>query len=305
MANKKIGLVFSGGGGKGPYEIGVWRYLIETGIDKYVGAVSGTSIGALNAAFFVAGDLDKIDKGWREMKQSDILTPKKISPANIISWFSVGAGILAAPLLLDPIGLLSTATVVTLANAATSLFKEQGSVFTQKGIMNQINECIDFDKLRSSDIPCYATCLNLGFPKSKPYAEVFDLRKFSPADATKILLASEAIPGVFEPVIFNGNRYCDGGMTKYGDNVPVKPVYDDGMEIIIVIHLNPDPPTNPDAYPKAKIIDIFPQEDLGGMLDGTMDFSADGASWRMDLGYKEAKEQLAKELSEIHYLIEG
>jgi NTE family protein len=171
--------------------------------------------------------------------------------------------------------------------------------------MNQINECIDFDKLRSSDIPCYATCLNLGFPKSKPYAEVFDLRKFSPADATKILLASEAIPGVFEPVIFNGNRYCDGGMTKYGDNVPVKPVYDDGMEIIIVIHLNPDPPTNPDAYPKAKIIDIFPQEDLGGMLDGTMDFSADGASWRMDLGYKEAKEQLAKELSEIHYLIEG
>jgi NTE family protein len=48
----KIGLVFSGGGGKGAYEIGVWKAFKEYGIDKYVCAVSGTSVGALNAALF-------------------------------------------------------------------------------------------------------------------------------------------------------------------------------------------------------------------------------------------------------------
>lgn len=30
---KGIGLVFAGGGGKGSYEIGVWKYLHEIGID--------------------------------------------------------------------------------------------------------------------------------------------------------------------------------------------------------------------------------------------------------------------------------
>ena len=33
----KIGLVLSGGGGKGAYELGVWKALKELKIDKYIG----------------------------------------------------------------------------------------------------------------------------------------------------------------------------------------------------------------------------------------------------------------------------
>ena len=44
----KLGIVFSGGGGKGGYEIGVWKYFRKIGLDKYVRVVSGTSVGALN-----------------------------------------------------------------------------------------------------------------------------------------------------------------------------------------------------------------------------------------------------------------
>lgn len=47
---KKLGLVLSGGGGKGSYEIGVWRYLKEIGLDKKISVISGTSVGGLNAA---------------------------------------------------------------------------------------------------------------------------------------------------------------------------------------------------------------------------------------------------------------
>ncbi len=39
---KNIGLVFSGGGGKGAYEVGVWKALREFGVDKYINVVSGT-----------------------------------------------------------------------------------------------------------------------------------------------------------------------------------------------------------------------------------------------------------------------
>ena len=41
---EKIGLVLSGGGGKYGYQIGVWKYLRESGLDKYISVVSGTSV---------------------------------------------------------------------------------------------------------------------------------------------------------------------------------------------------------------------------------------------------------------------
>ena len=48
----KIGLVLSGGGGKGAYELGVWKALKELNLNKYISVFSGTSIGAFNAALF-------------------------------------------------------------------------------------------------------------------------------------------------------------------------------------------------------------------------------------------------------------
>ncbi len=54
----KVGLVLSGGGGKGAYEIGVWEAIKELNIDKYIKVVSGTSIGAINAALFAQDDFE-------------------------------------------------------------------------------------------------------------------------------------------------------------------------------------------------------------------------------------------------------
>ena len=60
----KIGLVFDGGGGKGAYQVGVWKALKEAGLDKCVTAIAGTSVGGLNAALFVKGDLKLAEKIW-------------------------------------------------------------------------------------------------------------------------------------------------------------------------------------------------------------------------------------------------
>ena len=58
----KIGLVLSGGGGKGAYELGVWKALKELNLNKYISVFSGTSIGAFNAALFAMDDLEKAEK---------------------------------------------------------------------------------------------------------------------------------------------------------------------------------------------------------------------------------------------------
>ena len=84
---KGIGLVFAGGGGKGAYEIGVWKYLHEIGLEKYVRVVLGTSVGALNAALFVGNNYELAEKLRLNINQDKILTPKRILPDDIMKWF--------------------------------------------------------------------------------------------------------------------------------------------------------------------------------------------------------------------------
>ena len=76
---KGIGLVFAGGGGKGAYEIGVWKYLHEIGLDQYIRVVSGTSVGALNAALVVGSSYEVAEKLWMNIREDKILTPKEIT----------------------------------------------------------------------------------------------------------------------------------------------------------------------------------------------------------------------------------
>ena len=66
------GLVFCGGGGRGAYQIGVWQALRERGLDKYTAAVSGASVGALNAALFACGNLPLAERVWTSLKRSSL-----------------------------------------------------------------------------------------------------------------------------------------------------------------------------------------------------------------------------------------
>ena len=47
--NKGYGLVLNGGGAKGAYQIGAWAALRQLELYDEITAVSGTSVGALNA----------------------------------------------------------------------------------------------------------------------------------------------------------------------------------------------------------------------------------------------------------------
>ena len=62
----KNALVLSGGGARGAYEIGVWQALTE--LDIPIDIVTGTSVGALNAAMIVMGDFENARSLWMNMK---------------------------------------------------------------------------------------------------------------------------------------------------------------------------------------------------------------------------------------------
>lgn len=69
-----IGLVLSGGGLKGSYQIGAYKALKKLKIK--IGVVTGTSIGALNGAFIAANDYKKALKLWKNIKIDFLFTEK-------------------------------------------------------------------------------------------------------------------------------------------------------------------------------------------------------------------------------------
>lgn len=72
MFNKDIvyGVVLDGGGTRGAYQVGAWKALMECGIK--IDAITGTSIGSINGAFFAAGCYDKAVELWETMDYSRI-----------------------------------------------------------------------------------------------------------------------------------------------------------------------------------------------------------------------------------------
>jgi NTE family protein len=67
------GLVLAGGGGKGAYQAGAFKALWEYGIQDYITAVSGASVGALNAVLFANKDIKAAGAAWESVSPGQFL----------------------------------------------------------------------------------------------------------------------------------------------------------------------------------------------------------------------------------------
>ncbi len=256
----KLGLVLGGGGGRGAYQIGVWEALVELGIAKHVEVISGTSIGALNAMLFMQGDLDNAKKAWINLHQDEILP---ISKKDIV--------------LQSKLRIFNTASRINkIVNLKPDLLYE--GEFSREGMIDIIDQFIDIDKALSSKIPCYCTCSDLVL-KDKQYFKVQD---YSSDTIKKILLASSAIPGLYDAVEINDRLYLDGGLH---DNVPITPVYNEGCDLIIAVRLCPEDVIDRNEFPGAMIIDIALQENTQVNNEGIFDFSQETINEKMQAGY--------------------
>ncbi|HPP36615.1 MAG TPA: patatin-like phospholipase family protein, partial [Clostridiales bacterium] len=66
-----FGLVLEGGGGRGAYQIGACKAIKELGFK--ISMVAGTSVGALNGAMVVQGDIDLAYDVWHELEPEHVL----------------------------------------------------------------------------------------------------------------------------------------------------------------------------------------------------------------------------------------
>lgn len=273
------GLVLSGGGGKGAYQIGVYKALIELGIDTQISAISGASIGAINAVLIANGDYQAAENAWNTIRPNLFLTPKFIETAVLKALSSASAFLMNSLSGKKENRLeISNSTPVT-ASGLTDFIKREG-LFSRDGLLNMMNSVLDYKKISNSNLALFANATR--GESVNATCDYFPLNGQSAAEIRQILLASTALPYIYEPIVLHGIPYRDGGVV---DNIPVKPLLELGLKHIIVVYLNPAQKINPAFRECANYLEIIPSRELGDFLDGTIDFQAKNVRMRIELGY--------------------
>lgn len=258
-SEEKWALTLAGGGAKGAYQFGVWKALREMQLEKNLVAVSGSSVGALNAALISLNEFDDAKTIWTS------IMPKQFLDINFDTI----------------IGPLDTLVKRTLTNGLCS----------RDGLISIIDNYLNLKELAAARIPAYVCvshypsecieCLN-----EKPEPEYISLSEVDAHDAKQLLLASSAMPYVYPPELIHDKVYRDGGLS---DNVPVLPMTSIGADKLIVVKLEPDDKVNTDLYSRfSEVVEIVPSREIGDLLDGTLEFTNRNADFRILLGYYDA-----------------
>lgn len=111
------------------------------------------------------------------------------------------------------------------------------------------------------------------------------LNNQSDENLIKILLASSAIPLIYQSVEIDNKYYVDGGLT---DNLPIKPLYERKYKNIIVIpcsYVNENRLKS--IYSMSKLHIIKPSIDLGNLINGTLNFNKSKINKMIKLGYSD------------------
>lgn len=315
-----FGLVLSGGGAKGAYEIGVWKALQEFGIASNITAISGTSVGALNAALFAAWP-DDAEKLWME----NVSGVFKVKTDRVVEDGSkIVANVLTARTADGESGVVGKNAWAALSAKVGKLATDFFSSKLQEGYLDSslLSKMLE-DKLPRiwpTNAPTvYVTAVEKGFGGK---TLTWNISKESHERRVLMLRASAAIPFGFDAVMIDGKNYIDAGFEfeKFGrkildgDNVPLQPIIDNHPEIktVIVVYLADEkhiPQKRREknrqaaAAAKVRLVEIVPTEYIGikpqkvdgkWKVGGAMDTSLETAHDLIELGRKGAREALVK-----------
>ncbi len=258
-----VGIALEGGGAKGAYEIGAFIALKQ--YIKKINMIAGTSIGALNAALMVQGDIKKAIDVWSQVD------------ANLFG--------------IDPDVINNLKKDFSLQNIKNGL-SEIIDIIKNKGIditplKKLIANSIDEDIIRNSKINLGLVTINLSNLKPLELT-INDIPKNK---LTEYLLASCYLPIFkFEKIIDN-KYYLDGG---FYNNLPISLLEKNKCTKIYAIRLKDAPKIN---NKNIQITVIKPNKSLGP----TILFNKQNVIDNIKMGYYDTLKALDKLIGKTYY----
>jgi len=307
--SEPIALVLSGGGAKGAYEVGVWQELQETGLSPRVTAISGTSVGAINAALFATRP-EAAEKLWLEnMEDVFTLNTNRVGESIQKTMDTAAESIRIA----EETGekwrgwvhfiLSSTLRVAEDTVVATETDAEREGYIDSSRLAAALDA--NLPAVWDAKTPAvYATVVKKDAGKA---AEIWKLNGMTHDERILALRASSAIPIGFDTVRIAGKTYVDGGWEwKGGDNLPLAPILENHPEIktVIVVHLDDAEHLSVARRDRVRaaadaagvrLVEIIPSENIGGLgfgWQGVFDASPETAKHLIELGREDAHKKL-------------
>lgn len=331
---EQFGLVLSGGGARGAYEVGVAQYLNECGLIP--AAYAGASIGTLNSVFLATASsfqegVRRIEEVWLTLQADDVL---RVNNQYVILGFifaNLKKLLLKHPNLTVLEGLLNYASVNLQSIERfgqlvdeNPMYKKLKEGLLDNGFLQQLlGDEIGLEEMRPTpkiwisayesrgtarDIFDYALS-EIGI-RDTADSHYFLLNDLPVEQRLPVVLSSAAIPVVYGSQVVQGKRYVDGGlggaMTSKG-NTPIKPLVDAGYSNCIVVNLSDGSFFNRRDFPDTTIIEIRPQDSLhpNGLLSSMFDFRPERIRQLIRQGYTDAERCISDALTAIKLVHKG
>lgn len=273
----KTAFIFSGGGSRGSYQIGVWRGLREVGIKPNM--IFGTSVGAINATMVVLNDIQSAEKLWTELSTEEIFD---IAPDD--KSLEKGSGNLFGISMEEVYGYARE--VITKGGAGSN------------GMYKILKKYIDEDKFRKSKVQYGMVTTALpNFEPYKLYTE--DIPK---GQLHKYIQASASCFPVAQTCQIDDKKFVDGG---YADNLPIGMALSNGAERIIAVDLQAVGRVNEEELKYAKTHTDFKLIRAGFDLGNFLSFNPEVAKNNLRYGYLDGLRAFDKIDGELYSFKKG
>lgn len=245
-----LGLVLSGGGARGAYEVGVLHYVFHDLVTERRRApalrvIAGTSVGAVNAAFLASTaedfprGLDHAIELWERLSLADVMSFGFRQAAGLHRVLIGGR---------QGVGLLDAAPLVRLVSEGVR-WRQLGRNL-RSGVLGAL-------AISATNVPTGRPVVfidrhgSIPPPTNLPAPATVRFCRIGPAH----VLASAAIPFVFPPIRIGRQLHCDGGLRL---NTPMSPAIHLGADRLFVIGVSDPTADRPaladDRYPGAPFL---------------------------------------------------
>lgn len=227
-------IALGGGGTKGAYEVGVWKALMELGIEYEI--VTGTSIGSINGALMATREYERACEIWDTIEMEDVMAD----------------------------GVNLTTTIEGMYNQREAIRPFLKKYVKNKGadispFIEFINRLIDEDKVRASDVDYGLVTVQFSSLKAMELTK----EEIPQGMLKDYIMASSSIFPVFPMHKIGTELYLDG---CYYDNLPIDLALKMGADEVIAVDLHTNP-QHPNYVNKPYVKYITPSRSLGTMLN--------------------------------------
>jgi NTE family protein len=172
-----LALSLSGGAARGAYQIGVWKALHEHGLQPFIKVATGSSVGAINAALIVQGDVQKALDLWRDSQPEEAFDNLREHPED------------------GYMGLLKDG----LRNRGIRV----------NGLKNILRRVLNESQIRNSSIDFGLVIYNLSQRRGESYFQ----EEIPAEQLVEYIIGSASFPA-FQSHQIGSNKYIDGGLYK-------------------------------------------------------------------------------------------